>query len=177
METTATQTIQQAKSKNCGQLRDWVTPLTTGSFALTTVTGLMLLCKVQLGLVKPVHEWLSLIFVIGAILHIMVNWRPMMRSFSRPCTRAILAIFALLICATFLVPVQNSDTIPPQKTMAVFQRSSLAAVAQAASRTPDEVVELLERQGIRAESRQSINEIANSNGKKIGEIISAIFQK
>ena len=176
METTTTQTIQHPKNIRKSQLRDWVTPLTTGSFVLSAVTGLLLLCKVQLGLVKFVHEWLSVLFVIGAGLHVVVNWRPMMRSFSRPRARAILAIFALLICATFLLPGQQRGTIPPAKSIAMFQHSSLAAVAQAADRTPEEAVQLLENQGIHAESSQSIDEIALTNGKKMGQIMGAVFQ-
>lgn len=177
METTVIQPIQQAKSRNRGQIRAWVTPLTIVSFVLTAVTGLMLLFKMQLGLIKPVHEWLSVFFVISAILHVALNWRPMVCCFSQPRGRAILAIFVLLICATFLIPEQDGGTIPPQKTIDLLQRSSLAAVAQAANRTPVEAVQLLERQGIHAESTQSIGEIANAGGKKLGEVMSIVFQK
>lgn len=176
MKTITPQTIRNTKISKKSQLRDWVTPLTTGSFVLTTVTGLLLLFKVQLGQIKFVHEWLSILFVIGAILHVVVNWRPMTRSFSRPRARVILTVYALLICATLFIPGQKRGTIPPAKSLAMFQHSSLAAVALAADRTPEEAVQILERQGIRAETSQSIDEIAMANGKKMGQVMGAVFQ-
>jgi hypothetical protein len=147
----------------------WVTPL-------SAVTGLLLLFKMQFGQIKFVHEWLSLAFVVCAIVHVAVNWRSMTRSFAQPRAQAILAVFALLICAAFLLPGEKRGAIPPAKSLAMFQHFSLVAVAQIAERTPEEAVQLLEKQGIRAETTQGVDEIAAINGKKIGQVIGAVFQ-
>jgi hypothetical protein len=171
-----TPTIDHSKTTKKNRLRGWITPLTTGGFVLSAVTGLLLLFKMQFGQVKLVHEWLSVIFVIGAIVHAAVNWRSMARSFAQPRAQAILAVFALTICASFFIPGEKRGTIPPAKSLAMFQHSSLLAVAQIAERTPEEAIQLLEKQGIRAETTQGVDEIAAINGKKIGQVIGAIFQ-
>jgi len=49
------------------KMREWATPVTIGAFGLIALTGVMLFFKVQYGMVKPVHEWLSWLLVIGAV--------------------------------------------------------------------------------------------------------------
>ena len=176
MQTTVEQTMLHAHGKNQVQWRTWVTPLTTGSFALTALTGLLLLFKVHIGLIKPVHEWLSLVFVAGALVHILLNWRPLVRYANRPWGRFILAVFAVLTCATLLVPAPNNGAIPEEKTLVILQHSSLAAVAKAAGRTPDEAVQLLEKQGISASSVETIDAIARNNGKELNELMRVVFR-
>jgi FtsH-binding integral membrane protein len=82
--------------------RTWVTPFTLGAFVLSAVTGILLFFKVHIGLIKPTHEWLSWLLVIAAVLHILLNYRPLMKTLSQPLGKALLVVFALLIGASFL---------------------------------------------------------------------------
>ena len=86
--------------------RKWVTPFTTGAFFLSAVTGILLFFKVHYGLIKWSHEWLSWLLVIGVVLHIGLNYRPLIRTLVRPVGKAILVLFALLLLLSFL-PIEG----------------------------------------------------------------------
>jgi len=82
--------------------RKWVTPFTLGAFALSAVTGILLFFKMHIGLIKPAHEWLSWFLVIAAVFHIYLNYRPLLKTVTQPLGKALMALFVLLIGASFL---------------------------------------------------------------------------
>jgi hypothetical protein len=82
------------------KLRAWVTPITIGSFLLIGVTGLLMFFKVRGGLIVVAHEWLSPIFVVGACLHIWLNWGVVRANLSRARGIIIVGLFAALLAFT-----------------------------------------------------------------------------
>ncbi|MGE4559235.1 MAG: DUF4405 domain-containing protein, partial [Desulfobulbus sp.] len=89
--------------------REWITPFTLGAFLLSALTGILLFFKVHIGLVKPVHEWLSWLLVIAAALHILLNYRPLMKTLTQPLGKILMVIFVLLIGASFLPLGDQTD--------------------------------------------------------------------
>ena len=155
---------------------DWATPLTTGAFALSAVTGILLFFKVQFGLVKPVHEWLSWLLVIGAIFHVIVNRRPLMKYISKPLGKGILIIFFVLICASMLPLQDKKGKHPLAKVSDSIIQSPLSAVAQVANHQPDEAMNMLKSKGISVERMdQTIKEIATTNRTSPLRILDVIF--
>ncbi|NBW51152.1 MAG: DUF4405 domain-containing protein, partial [Betaproteobacteria bacterium] len=55
-----------------GTQRPWITPAVIGSFTLLSVTGILMFFHLDSGLNKLAHEWLSWIFVIVVVLHILL---------------------------------------------------------------------------------------------------------
>lgn len=163
--------------KNESKLREWVTPLTIGAFSLSAATGIMLFFKVELSLVKPVHEWLSWLLVIGTALHLAVNWHPTVRYISKPIGAGILLIFLLLICVSF-VPLGGGKRggNPFIRITDNLAQAPLSTVAQVAKHGDQEVMDILKSQGIRAEGKdQTIREIATQNNKSPVEVLFVIF--
>ncbi len=145
------------------ELHEWVTPITIGAFALSAVTGIMLFFKVQLGLVKPIHEWLSWLLVIGTIFHGIVNRQLFMKYISKPVGRGILIFFFLLICISML-PLGNRQKHPLAKVSDAVIQSPLWKVEQIANQEQGEAMNILKSKGISVERRdQTIKEIAASN--------------
>lgn len=69
---------------NTGWLRkSWISPLLTGCFVATAGTGVVMLLHVRglMPVVKPLHEGISLLFLVAGLLHVLVNWRPLLRYF------------------------------------------------------------------------------------------------
>ena len=170
---------QERKSShlhNNNRIRTWATPFTIGAFALSATTGILLFFKINLGLVKPVHEWLSWLLVIGTALHLFVNWRPSVQYLSRPVGKGILAVFFLLICASML-PLGEEHKKPPfQSITDAMVHSPLTTVAQVSSHTPTETLELLKSNGVSVDSKeQTIQQIAEANNKQAMEVLAVIF--
>ncbi|MFA5323274.1 MAG: DUF4405 domain-containing protein [Smithella sp.] len=160
------------------KLREWATPITVGAFILTAVTGIMLFFKVELGLAKHVHEWFSWLLVIGAILHLIVNWRACVRYLSSPLAKGILIFFLLLTCASFLpVDLERHNRGQPLKRISkTLIQTSLQKIAPVANHSPEEVTNILESKGIVIDNKdQTIMEIAEKNGTSPLHVLDAIF--
>ncbi len=162
--------------KNETNLRGWATPVTIGAFALSAITGIMLFFKMQLGLIKPVHEWLSWLLVIGALFHLIANRHVLIKYISRPLGKSILIFFLLLLCVS-MVPFGNQQREHPLKRISSgVMHSPLSVVAQIASHKPDEAMNLLSVKGIHIENAdQTIQDIAVKNGKDPLLILDMIF--
>jgi len=144
---------------------------------LSAVTGIMLFFKVELGLVKPVHEWLSWLLVVGTALHLAVNWRPTVRYISKPVGAGILLVFLLLICVSF-APLggEKHGGNPFIRITDNLAQAPLSAVAQIANHGDEEVVEILKSKGVRTDGKdQTIREIATQNNKSPVEVLFIIF--
>ena len=101
-------TITQLINHSGKIFRNLATPLTIGFFTLTASTGFLLFLDVHLGMLKHVHEWVSILFVLFCGLHVVINWRQMQRHLSQPQTKAILAIVVVLMCVS-LLPIADKE--------------------------------------------------------------------
>jgi hypothetical protein len=162
--------------KNGKKLREWATPITIGAFALSAVTGIMLFFKVELGLIKHVHEWLSWLLVFGAIFHIIANWRSTVGYISKPVGKGILAFFLLLICLSF-IPAGGKHKGPHFNIISNrLIQAPLSEVAQIANHRPDEAMNILKSRGIYTENEaQTVREIAVRNNKSPMDVLDIIF--
>ncbi len=50
-------------------------PLAIGAFILSVIAGLLIFLAVVTGMTQPVQVWLSFIFVLGVVVHTVVNWK------------------------------------------------------------------------------------------------------
>jgi len=164
------------------KMREWATPVTIGAFALIALTGVMLFFKVQYGLVKPVHEWLSWLLVIGAVFHLIVNWQATVRYFSRPVGRVILIVFLVLIGLT-LLPIGSGHKRhgrpegPSSVITEALSQSTLAAAAQVVRQKPEEARQRLEAKGMQIERiEQTLGEIAAKNQQTTAAVLEVLFE-
>lgn len=158
------------------RLRRWVTPCTIGAFLLSAVTGILLFFKVHLGMIKPVHEWLSWLFIIAALLHLFVNWEAGLKSVTRIGGRAILAVFILLLGLTFLPLGGSARHQRPDVLVGALLQASLDTVARLAQHNSDDMVVMFLAQGINVESKdQTLEQIAVRNNRQARELLGMIF--
>ena len=75
------------------KMRTIATPLTIGSFILVSVTGLFMFFEIQVGLIKPAHEYLSLVFLACALLHCIVHWKAICNHFRTPLGKGLTLLF------------------------------------------------------------------------------------
>ncbi len=144
--------------------REWATPITAGAFLLTAATGVLMFFHLDSGLNKTVHEWLSWILVIGAVLHIASNFIGFKRYFSERKGQVFMGGFALLFALSF-VPMGNVGGEPPFmapiKTLSAAPLTTLAIVAEV---TPEEIIERLANAGFLAQSNdQSVREVVGGD--------------
>jgi len=143
------------------KLRSWVTPITIGSFLLIGVTGLLMFLKVRGALIVIAHEWLSPVFVIGASLHIWLNWGAVRASLTRSRGLIVVGLFAALLVFT-LVPFEEAAQIAQEhghgqeiiakRAAETLLRARVSTVAEMTGRTPQQLRDRLIRHGVRVTS-------------------------
>lgn len=159
--------------------RDWITPVTTGAFLLTAVTGVLLFFHAATGLNKAVHEWLSWIFLAGAILHLALNFAPFKQYLSQRKGQVLMGSFVLLLALSF-IPMgkkghhHDSPFVPPIKALS---RTPLTTLAQVAGTSPEQLRERLSSEGIAVTSdQQSISELVGDDFRAQVHILEDIFE-
>ena len=82
-------------------LRSWATPITIGSFVISAISGVILFFHLNIGLMKPAHEWLSWFMILGVAMHVFTNWRAFLQYFKKPIPLAVIGVFLLLTVLSF----------------------------------------------------------------------------
>ena len=132
-------------------LRRYATPLVTGLFLVSLVSGVLLFLHVGPRGVHGMHEILSMVLIVPFGLHLWRNWRSMTAYFGRvPMTVALAA--SALLAALFLIPsggaADEGRRGPPQVALAAAVLDSpLAAVAPILDTTPDALAARLAADG------------------------------
>jgi small-conductance mechanosensitive channel len=80
-------------------LKKPATPLAIALFMVIASSGTMLFFHVGEGLVKELHEWLGIVFVIAAILHVYRNWSSFQKYFQQRLLWSILTLTVVVTLA------------------------------------------------------------------------------
>jgi hypothetical protein len=75
--------------------RTWISPLTSVTFLVVGVTGILLAFHVKSGGIKALHEWIGYAFALAGIIHLAVNWRTFLVHFRQ--RSAVVALVAAVI--------------------------------------------------------------------------------
>ena len=169
------------------KLRSWVTPITIGSFLLLGVTGLLMFFKVRGGLIVVAHEWLSPIFVVGACLHIWLNWGAVRANRSRARGIIIVGLFAALLALSVAPPKEaeehvrehgHGQEVVGRKAAEFLLGARISTVAALTGRTPQQLRNSLVLQGIRvAPDDVTLADAARQNQVSPVRVLDAVLQQ
>ena len=164
-------------------LKSWATPLAIGAFTISAVTGILIFFDLEIGIIEPVHKWLSWLLVTGVLLHLSSNWNGFTRYFSIKPALGIIGA-ALIVTVASLLPIFGKDDEGKEggkertgKVAAqLLESSSLETIALVTKTTPKLLVEQLEKNGIMVKAPSlTIQEIASNNGQNKREILGAVL--
>ncbi|QSX33061.1 DUF4405 domain-containing protein [Shewanella avicenniae] len=147
------------------KMRHWSTPLVIGTSVVVGVSGVMLFFHLSEGLVKLMHEWLGMAFVVATLFHILNHWGPFKRYFSEKIAAALM-IVVLLVAGAFIYNAANNDNKghPVKLMMDLVMNSPLTAVAQLQQQPVTKLISDLEAKGIHVDNpAQTIAQLAKAN--------------
>ena len=157
-------------------IRSWATPFTIGAFFLSGLTGIMMFFGLAYGLIRPVHEWLSWLFVIGSVFHIQANWKVFISYFTKPLGRGIIASFVIIILIAFLPFGGGGRKSPNSALSRIVSSLPIETVATALNERPEELVKRMNARGINVSGRSdTISEIAAANGMESMRILRIVI--
>lgn len=166
-------------------IKSWATPLAVGAFTISAVTGILIFFDLELGIVEPVHKWLSWLLLAGVLLHLTANWKQFTGYFSKKPALGIIGA-ALIVTVASLLPIfgekeegkeggkENQGKIASQ----LLESSSLKTVALVVGTTPELLIEQLGKNGIVVKNSSStIQQIAATNGKSEKAVLGAVLKQ
>ncbi len=162
-------------------LRRYATPLITGLFLISLVSGVALFFHVGTSAFREMHEILSLVLVAPFVLHVWRNWRAMVSYVGRvPFTAAMAVSLAAAIAFAWpaMTGSQSSAGGPPPMALAneVIAHAP-KDVAPLLGVSAEEMVSALKDKGFAAASPESpLNETARQAGKDSFELMAALVQ-
>ncbi|SMC96969.1 DUF4405 domain-containing protein [Rhizobium sp. RU36D] len=152
-------------------LARYATPLTTGLFVVSLVSGIALFFHWGGAAFHGMHEWLSMVLILPFVLHIWKNWRPFLNYFRR-LPMAIALGVSLVASLAFAWPsiTGTASSTGGNPQFAVINRvmaSTPAKVAPIYDQTTESLVALLKEKGFAAaEADKPLAEIATASGKQ-----------
>ena len=162
-------------------LRSWATPITIGSFVISAISGVILFFHLNIGLMKPAHEWLSWFMILGVAMHVFTNWRAFLLYFKKPIPLAVIGVFLLLTVLSFFSLGSGGEgkgggtRQTAMKSMKLLQSAPITMIAQMAKSSPDALIERLKAKGITVENAgQTLAEIAKNNKRKPQDLLSIV---
>ena len=156
----------------------YATPLITGLFMVSLVSGIALFFHVGGATFHGMHEWLSMVLIVPFIAHIWKNWRPFLNYFKR-WPMAIALALSVAVSIPFAIPSSSGRTggNPLVAVAGAVQNAPVTAVAALYGKTPEDMMDALESQGLTVTSPdQTLLEVASANDKSGRDVIFALAQ-
>lgn len=160
-----------------GFINKYATAATAALFLVVAASGIAMFFHVGEDLVKELHEWLAVVMVAFAALHIFKNWKPLVGYFRR---RTILAPLALttIAAAVFIVPAaMSSGENPRARIFHALENAKLTDVGQMLEVEADALAETLKTRGfVIASNEQRLSEIAQASNKPPMAVVMTVFE-
>lgn len=156
----------------------YATPLITGLFLVSLISGLALFLHIGPSGFHPMHEWLSLVLILPFGLHIWRNWRPMV-SYFKHAPMVVALMISLAAGAVFMFPgtsANGSPGGPPQFAFADrLMQASVAEIAPALHVAPQDITAALIDAGFTVAALDlPLSKIAESSGKSTAQALAAL---
>lgn len=156
----------------------YATPLITGLFLVSLISGVALFLHIGPGGFHGMHEWLSMVLILPFLLHLWKNWRPMTAYF-RHMPMVVALVVSALAAGAFLMPTGAATTAggPPQFQLAhLVLTQPLENVAPAIGLTPDALAARLTAAGYDVTGQsQTLADIASAAGKTEADLAAVLI--
>lgn len=150
-------------------LSRYATPLTTGLFLVSLISGIGLFFHVGTAAFHGMHEWLSMVLILPFVLHVWKNWRPFLTYFSR-LPMALALGLSLVAGLAFAWPslTGNAGTggNPAMAMVGLIVAGTPTQVAPLLGKSDTDIVAALKEAGFTAaDAAKPLSEIATASGK------------
>ncbi|MCB9958247.1 MAG: DUF4405 domain-containing protein [Rhodospirillaceae bacterium] len=163
-------------------LMRYATPLMTGLFLVSLISGIALFFHVGMGWFRGMHEWLSMVLVLPFVLHVWRNWRQMAGYFRRR-SFALAIVVSLVAALGFAVSAgsggQGGGGGRPQFALAdLVMQGTVAEVAPLLDLSAADLAAGLAEAGYAIDNTDvSLTAIAAASGRTDSDLAAALVQQ
>ena len=130
---------------------------------LTAVTGVLLFFHAATGLNKEIHEWVGWIFLIGGILHLVLNFSTFKKYLGQRKGQVMIGASVLLLAVNF-APIGSDGAPPFVLPVQALAQAPLTTLAQVAQTSPEQLRERLTAAGLAvASDQQSVSDLVGDD--------------
>lgn len=176
-ETPAGTRVPRQGSRVPGFVSRFATPLTTGLFVVSAVSGAALFFHWASGAFHEMHEWLSMVLLAPFVLHVWKNWRSLL-GYARRGTLAVPLLASLVVALPFAYSglAGGGRGNPAFRVMSAMTQARLTDLAPVLKTTPDALLAALKQQGYQARSAdETLDAIATAAGKQSSDALFAVM--
>ncbi|MFO1033943.1 MAG: DUF4405 domain-containing protein [Hyphomicrobiales bacterium] len=157
----------------------YATPLVTGLFFVSLISGVALFVHVGQNYFRSMHEILSLVLIVPFVLHLWRNWRQWIAYFPR-APFIISSVLCLLVAGGFAYSSASqaggAGGPPPMALANAVLTHTPTEVAPLLGYTPESLVEHLKQAGFTsATADQKLTDIGKAAGKDVFELAAAVL--
>lgn len=155
----------------------FATPLTTGLFIVSAVSGIALFFHWAPGAFHAMHEWLSLVLLAPFTLHVWKNWKGLL-AYARRKTLVVPLAICLAMAIPFAVsgPMGGRGGNPGMRALPLLTHARLADLAPLLDTTPDALVASLQQHGYGAASPdETLDGVAAASGVPASDVLFAVM--
>ncbi|SEH32346.1 DUF4405 domain-containing protein [Magnetospirillum fulvum] len=157
-----------------GWLRRYATQSTAAIGLVVGISGIILFFHLARGPVESAHEWLGLLFVAIALMHVVRHRRGFVTMIRERRQQVLFAAAALGFAAFLLAPSDGPD--PRHRLIGLAMEAPLARLAPLAGIVPEEAQRRLVAAGIVVtHSGQSLAGIAAINHVDPGQLLALVL--
>ena len=156
----------------------YATPLTTGLFIISAVSGVALFFHWAPRTFHEMHEWLSMAWLAPFAFHVWKNWNALMNYLKRG-TLLIPVFVCILVAVPFAWSAMSGGqrSAPPGvAAIGLMTQARLADLAPVFKSTPEALLAGLKQKGFEVQSAdQTLDAVARASGKSTNETLSAVL--
>jgi hypothetical protein len=158
--------------------RKVITPIIGALSLVIGISGVMLFFHLEEGLVKGVHEWLGMAFIMVMLAHLALNWRTFKQYFTKPAAwvgaSVVSAITVMFLTASLSMPHEN----PMRSVIHSVETTAISDLAPVLKITPAEIEQRLSQAGVTVESdSETLEELAGKSGIDSRGLIAALVSE
>lgn len=157
----------------------YATPLTSGLFAVSAISGVALFFHWAPRTFHGMHEWLSILLLVPFALHMWKNWRGL-AGYLRHRTLIVPLVASLVIAAPFAYSGigggEGGGGNPAVRTVRLLTQAPLSDLAPVLKTTPEALLASLREKGHTAASADhTLATIAATSGVQPNDLLFALL--
>jgi hypothetical protein len=156
----------------------FATPLTTGLFVVSAVSGIALFFHWIPSAFHSMHVWLSMVLLLPFVLHVWRNWRSLL-AYAKRGTLVVPLIASLLVAVPFALSGTSGGGRggnPAFRVTALMTQARIVDLAPVLKTTPDSLLATLKQRGYQAQSTdQTLDEVASVSSKQGSEALLTVI--
>lgn len=156
-------------------IKKYSTPLITGLFLVSAISGTALFFHWQSGWFHSMHIWLSMVLLVPFFLHLWRNW-PQFLLYFRNKSMLLACLLSFVAAGAFMLTSGHRGGNPAMRFIPVLTQAPLTDLAPLLHTSPDALAERLTHAGYPVHSpADTLDTLAAASGQQASTLLLSLL--